>query len=816
MKSILGILLCVFWGVPVLAQVQACPANSNFALGALNHWSAYTYQFQQDERNDTTSHVHYDTPFAAPVGTIGLSTIPEYALSTVGAQVLTSPTTDFFGNFQTVPTINGYKYAASVKLGSTTISTGNNGSVVQGGYVRGITYLLDVPPGPPGQPYTMTYAYAMVLENGTHNTDQQPLIQATLEVNGTVISCASPEYDLPTFNNTNGGGVGATLDSAAAYAEGFVPSREPSPNQNPNATNGAHLYDVWWKGWREVTFDLSPYRGQQVSLTFEADNCVPGGHFAYAYIALRNTCAGLVITGDTIACTNTQIMYSIPALANASYSWTVPTGWTVVSGGNDTNFITVNPGANSGKIAVTEINSCADLHDTVNVSTAQPTIPGNLAGGTEVCTGINSSSITISGNRGGVIDWISTTNGGGTYDTIADTSSTLVTSNLTATTAFRALVQNGQSCSVDTTSSVTVLVDPKTIGGNVSPASTEVCLGQFKGAILTLTNAVGGVTNWQDSTAGSTWNMTAPTDTTHTYDIVNLAQATTYRAIVKSGVCPADTSATAFVNLLPFQFPQATIDPADTLICYGSTANLTANITLGTSYSWSYTAPLSGDVGSGNINGPTQLNAVASPLDTASYMLSIYNAGCPYPLLDTFQVNVYPKIDVFAGNDTAVVVGQPLQFNASATEGASSFTWNPGTDLNNPDIYDPIGTYGSNIDSIHYIVTATAANGCTGDGGITVTVFTTQADIFVPSGFTPTVNINNIFRPIYVGITNIQFFRIYDRFGNCVYSTSSTEDGWDGKIHGQLQAPQAYVWMVQGTTYLGKTIFKKGTVVLIQ
>jgi gliding motility-associated-like protein len=414
------------------------------------------------------------------------------------------------------------------------------------------------------------------------------------------------------------------------------------------------------------------------------------------------------------------------------------------------------------------------------------------------------------------VDWLSTTNGGATYDTIADTSSSLTASNLTSTTLFRALVQNGQSCAVDTTSAVTVLVDPKTIGGSVAPANTEVCLGQFKGAILTLTNATGGVTNWQDSTAGSTWGMVTPTDTTHTYDIVDLTTATTYRAIVKSGVCPADTSATAYVNLLPYQFPQATIDPADTLICYGTTANLRADITLGTSYSWSYTAPLSGDTGGGDITGQVQLNAVASPLDSAAYILSVYNAGCPYPLLDTFQINVYPQIHVFAGNDTDVVIGQPLQFHATASDNTASFTWNPATDLNNPNIYDPIGIYGSNIDSIHYIVTATAANGCTGDGGMTVTVFTTQADIFVPSAFTPTVNIDNIFRPIYVGITSIQFFRIYDRYGNCVYSTNSTEDGWDGKIHGKLQAPQAYVWMVQGITYLGKTVSKKGTVVLIQ
>ena len=86
---------------------------------------------------------------------------------------------------------------------------------------------------------------------------------------------------------------------------------------------------MWTKGWTEVTFDLSPYRGQQVLLTFEADNCVPGGHFAYAYVALRNTCSGLNISGPLLACVNGNFTYSIPALAGAEYNWTVPGGWTM-------------------------------------------------------------------------------------------------------------------------------------------------------------------------------------------------------------------------------------------------------------------------------------------------------------------------------------------------------------------------------------------------------------------------------------------------------------------------------------------------------
>ena len=131
-------------------------------------------------------------------------------------------------------------------------------------------------------------------------------------------------------------------------------------------------------------------------------------------------------------------------------------------------------------------------------------------------------------------------------------------------------------------------------------------------------------------------------------------------------------------------------------------------------------------------------------------------------------------------------------------------------------IPNPIGTYSGETTQVDYTVTATATNGCTGADGIVVKIFKTLPDIFVPSGFTPGLNIDNIFRPILVGISSLDFFRVYNRYGQLVYSTSSTEEGWDGTVNGKPQPTEAYVWMVQGKTYLGQTIFKKGTVVLMR
>ena len=323
MKNILFILIigfCFFDCPKAFSQAQTCPLNINFALDNLTHWEAYTGNNVNGNSNQTR--LYYDSTKTAPTGTINVKTIYEFNLPSVpGIQIITNQGNDLFGGFQEIPTINGYAYNYSILLGSTSISRSNDGTVA-GGYVRGVSYLINVPATPVGQPYTMTYAYAMVLENGRHPSNDQPLFSATLYSisKKQVISCASPKYFLPTIiGSTNVNGGNGELDSATANAEGFSVSTHLSPNPNPNGPqndpNPQHLQDVWTKGWTEVTFDLSPYRGQQVLLTFEADNCVPGGHFAYAYVALRNTCSGLNISGPLVACADGTFTYSIPALA---------------------------------------------------------------------------------------------------------------------------------------------------------------------------------------------------------------------------------------------------------------------------------------------------------------------------------------------------------------------------------------------------------------------------------------------------------------------------------------------------------------------
>lgn len=821
MKYFLPI-LWLFIAQAGLAQTQTCPLNNDFSLGNLTHWQAYTGNNVAGNGASAIKQV-YDSGVAAPTGSLGNTTIYEYGLpSTPGIQVISTSGTDVYGKYSTIPTINGYKYTNSILLGSTAITENNAAGAVQGGYVRGVSYRINVPSGPSDVPYTMTYAYAMVLENGTHNSAQQPLFSATLKANDTVVTCASPQYFLPTLNNADTRGSGAILDTASAKSQGFYLSDLNSPNANPNAQGGVgateHLRDVWAKGWTEVTFDLSPWRGQQVVLTFETDNCVPGGHFAYSYVALRNTCAGLVISGPQKACIGSTLTYSVPGLTGATYQWTVPGDWSIVSG-TDSSVLQVKIGNDAGTISVHEVNSCADLTSTLAVTTLAATVAGAVSGGVEVCTGTNASVLTLTGNLGSVLNWLSSTDGVN-YTIVDDQTAQYTAQNLTSTTTFRALVQHGESCNIDTSAATTISVDPLSVGGKLNPSSLEFCKGQNKDAMLQLTDEVGKPVNWQSSTDAINWTDFAPAYLESEYSLSGLTGPTRYRVEVQSGVCPVAYSDISNIDFVNVPFPEATYSPADTIICYNTSATLNSSILVGTDYAWSPTDNLSG-TGNGTIAAlPYSMEVTATPSATTTYVLTIENAGCPNLLKDTFLVEVLPPILVDAGNDTTVVINQPLELHASSsdttTPGGDAFLWTPAIGLSDPAIADPIGLYSSETDSVTYLVKATSKYGCTGYAKVTVRVFKTDPDIFVPTAFTPGGPANTIFRPIAPGIASLQFFMVYNRWGQLMYRTSQLGQGWDGRINGRQADSGGYVWAVQGTTYTGKVIYHKGTMVLVR
>jgi gliding motility-associated-like protein len=141
----------------------------------------------------------------------------------------------------------------------------------------------------------------------------------------------------------------------------------------------------------------------------------------------------------------------------------------------------------------------------------------------------------------------------------------------------------------------------------------------------------------------------------------------------------------------------------------------------------------------------------------------------------------------------------------------------PATGLNDPDIANPIALLSSAVDSVRYLVKATDTKGCYGTDDIVVYVYKTAPEIFVPSAFTPNGDgKNDVIRPVTVGITQLEYFRIYNRWGQLLYSTGEVGQGWDGTLNGTRQPSGTYVYMARGTDYRGNAVSRKGTVVLIR
>ena len=96
-------------------------------------------------------------------------------------------------------------------------------------------------------------------------------------------------------------------------------------------------------------------------------------------------------------------------------------------------------------------------------------------------------------------------------------------------------------------------------------------------------------------------------------------------------------------------------------------------------------------------------------------------------------------------------------------------------------------------------------------------VFKTAPEIFVPNAFTPNNDgRNDVVRPTPVGIKEFKYFKVYNRWGQLIYSTTIPTLGWDGKSGGTQAATGTYAWETVGIDYLGNQVLRKGTVTLIR
>jgi hypothetical protein len=368
---------------------------------------------------------------------------------------------------------------------------------------------------------------------------------------------------------------------------------------------------------------------------------------------------------DGIICAGASA--TLTATGGTQYSW---------STGENTAIINVT---SSGTYTVTVSNSegCS-AEATAAITVTPASAGGSIAGGQSVCTGTNSTALTLSNQVGVIQKWQSSlTSDFASATDIANTTTGLTVTNLTQTTYYRAVVQSGM-CTAAFSATATVTVNPVTVGGTISGSAT-VCTGTNSTA-LTLSNQVGNVQKWQSSLTSDFASATDIANTTNSLTATNLTKTTYYRAVVQSGVCATAISATATVTVDPVNVGGTIAGSARVCTGTNSTA-LTLSNQVGAIQKWQ--SSLTSDFASTTDITNTTINLTATNLTQTTYYRAVVKSG----VCDA------------AFSATAIVTVDPVNLGGSIAGSASVCTGTNSTILTLSNQVGDIQTWQSSLTS---------------------------------------------------------------------------------------------------------------------
>lgn len=316
----------------------------------------------------------------------------------------------------------------------------------------------------------------------------------------------------------------------------------------------------------------------------------------------------------------------------------------------------------------------------------------------------------------------------------------------------------------------------------VSPVS---CSGASDGALQVSVNNSG--------TAGSLfydWYALGQPAVLATTPSINNLSAGTYVVRVTStapGFCTLlDTFTISPSN--PFVITPAVTDA----VCRSSSGQILLSISGGTppyDYAWD--------------DGSTASSR--SGLTKGSYSVQVTDSkGCSVDLNGILVDSISPKLNLNLGDDTVICSREALLLNAGFFD---QYLWQDGSDK------DTFRVYETGL----YFVKVTDNRGCEASDSIAVAVDDCNS-LFFPNSFTPNKDgLNDNFGPSgNFGLVSRYFIKIYNRYGQQVFSSQDPAVRWDGKISGSDAEPGVYIWSAS-FYYNGKFKgFKKGSILLLR
>lgn len=261
--------------------------------------------------------------------------------------------------------------------------------------------------------------------------------------------------------------------------------------------------------------------------------------------------------------------------------------------------------------------------------------------------------------------------------------------------------------------------------------------------------------------------------------------AGTYSVTVSDDLGCEDTQTIAITNDASFTLTTS----GNVSICEGENTVISANGA--TTYSWS------------NNLGTQDVHTV-SPSSTTTYTVVGTSNGCSISETILVTVNQSPLVE--AGTDQIVCIGQSYTVNAT---GADTYIWTEG--FNNGDTFIPsAGIY-------TYSVIGSTGN-CTSTDQVTITVAPCDWEFELPNVFTPNGDlVNDLFLPTKNNNVTVTGFKVLNRWGNLIYSSSNALLIWDGKTNqGDGVLPGVYFYEVQFTNILLEEKMEQGFVHLMK
>jgi gliding motility-associated-like protein len=428
-------------------------------------------------------------------------------------------------------------------------------------------------------------------------------------------------------------------------------------------------------------------------------------------------------------------------------------------------------------------NECTSAIDSITVTVNPPALGGTLSGNLgAVCSGSNLGVLTLNGHSGNIIGWEYSTNNGGSWANINNTSTLLSYNNLTTNTLYHALVQIA-NCPIVQSENDTIFIAPTITTGTVVGSET-VCSGSNTGT-LTLTGYTGSIQSWLLSTdLGVSWVSTQETSSSYNYN--NLIATTWYATVIQSGAC-TDTSTISIVNVKP----TPTISFSADTVCEGSftTFNPVSSITNGSinNYMWdfgdftSYTSAISNDTISHAYN------------NIGSYSVSFTatsDYGCSTTIVGSASIIATANISIVSSPSPTSSGNTSL--NAS---GGISYSWQPPESLDDASISNPLA---SPIATTTYTLTATDINGCISTDTITVSIGTEDA-FLIPNLITPNGDgLNDTWKLRLLGNTSNIGVTILNAEGSTVFNSVNYQNEWDGTNNktGKLLPDGTYYYFI--------------------